>query len=293
MSDAVAKTPTLDEQMAEFKGFTSVDGAVRPETDAERGVTPAARTEPAPKSTGSAQERLTAAFNAGKKPAAAAATDDDDDGDGYGDEGAGTGEAGEQQTQQAQQQQQKADPQKRINQAIKRQRAAERERDALRAETRTLSDRLARLEGAMSTGARTAPLTAAQSGGNNANTETAPDPSKYQYGDLDTRYIADVARFEARQTLRAEQAQQQRQTQSAKDAEAEAEKAESLRNFAAKGSERYEDFDEVVIASSQANEWPMSNTLGELVVGSDHGPDIAYFLASHQDEARRDRKSVV
>ena len=280
MSDAVAKTPTLDEQMAEFKGFTSVDGAIRPETDDERGAAPEARTTPAPKATGSAQDRLKAALGGGKK--AAAATDDGDDGAG---EGEGDDESGEGEGQQQQQQTQpKNDPQKRINQAVKRQRAAERERDAARAEMRSMGERLARLEGVVSTG-RTAPLTQTQDDGN--NNDVAPNPAKYEYGDLDTRYIADLARFEARKAFRAEQEQSQRQSRQRQDSEANAAKVESLRSFAAKGSERYDDFDDVVIASAQANEWPMTPTIGELVLGSEHGPDIAYFLASHKDEAHR------
>jgi len=291
MNDAVSKTPSLDEQMATFKGFTSVEGTVRPETDAERGVQSgegSTKTAPAAgKASASAQDRLSAALKPGKKAAPAAENDDDDDSDAGADEN--TGETGDQNQQQGQQPPAKAvkDPQQRINQAVKRQRTAERERDAARAEMRTLSERLARLEGAVSTGGARQPLTNQNQQTNNASGGTPPNPASYEYGDLDTRYIADLARFEARQAFRAEQAQEQQRTQSTRASEQQAAKVESLRTFEAKGLEKYDDFDEVVIASANANEWPLTPTVGELVMESDHGPDVAYFLATHHDVAHR------
>ena len=166
--------------------------------------------------------------------------------------------------------------QERIDQAVKRQREAERR--AVEADTRyrTLEERLARIEA----GGR--PLTNQDSAANTPD-PNAPDPSKYQYGELDTKFIADLARYETRKEIEAEKAQRNQASQTA--AQAEQQKARDA--FVEAGTAKYEDFREAVIDTAIRNEWPLSQTVGQLAFESPVGPDILYALASDHAEAKR------
>ncbi len=52
-----------------------------------------------------------------------------------------------------------------------------------------------------------------------------------------------------------------------------------------KGMETYDDFEEVVVQGAANNTYPLSEDLGRLIADSEAGADIAYYLASHPDEA--------
>ena len=167
------------------------------------------------------------------------------------------------------------DPQKRIDQAVAKQRAAERRAD----------DLLARIT-ALEAG-RTAPaLDAAKTATTSEN--VAPDPAKYQYGEADARYIRDLSRFETLKTLdeRDKTAKTTAQQQAA--IAAGREKAAAIDAWADKAPvDKYDDFHEVVIDSAKRNEWPLSETLGSLIQELTVGYDIAYALASDPKEAIR------
>lgn len=276
MNDAVSKQPTLDEQIAVFKGFSTVDGEIKPDKPAEK---PEATPEKAPTS---AQERLAAA----RAPAKAAKADNSEEIDDS------ESEEADEQAEKADSPEQKPDStakkpangaQERINKAVGRQRAAERDRDMAVQALRALESRFSALEARISGDQRGAPLTQQR----RSNEDAAPDASKYEYGELDTKYIADLARYEARQQLRDAQTQYQQQSQAAQQAQAAQQRETALRTFESSGLAKYEDFTEVVVESANAGEWPLSPVVGELVLGSEYGPDIAYFLATHPDEARR------
>lgn len=277
MSDAVNKQPSFEEQVERFKGFTTVDGEVRPEKEAERGVVGEKTAEKVEKPANrSAQDVL-----AGRNGARAADPDEPDAETDEGDEPAP--KAGEKAPDQRQDARKPptADAQKRINQAVGRQRAAERERDQAIQLGRELAQRMEALERRLSGGSD---LTREPQQRQN---DGAPDPSNYQYGDSDSRYIADLARYETRQTFRAEQAKVAQDQQAHQRQQSAAAHEQALADFGVKGSAKYEDFQEVVLDSANAGEWPLSPVVGELVLTSDHGEDIAYFLATHHDEARR------
>lgn len=173
--------------------------------------------------------------------------------------------------------------QERIDQAVKRQREAERKLDQLTGSHRTLEARLAAIEAGKAPGQQT-PLTNAQQP--TQRDPNAPDPTdtrKYQYGELDARYIADVARYEAQKVIDADRQQRDQQTRSQ---QAQATKAK-FEGFIEKSSEKYADFRQTVIESAERNEWPLTQTLGELIVESEHGADIAYHLATNPADAER------
>lgn len=158
--------------------------------------------------------------------------------------------------------------QERINQQTRARREAERERDLLRA-------RLEREQ----TGAPPAP-----------DSDGPPDPTKYTYGELDVGYLRDTARYEARQ----EHSRLQREAVEQRQREAEEAQQAELRvkadMFMDAGAARYDDFETVV----RAKDLPVPSALMHAVVETEHGPDIAYHLATHRDELEKlARKSPV
>ena len=109
-----------------------------------------------------------------------------------------------------------------------------------------------------------------------------PSPDKYDYGELDSRYIADVVKFETNKAIAADRAAQEttRQQEAAAVEQRELKVAYDA-NIAA-GVAKYEDFEEVVLEGN----WPLSDTLGKLLLKSEVGADIAYHLASNPKEAQ-------
>jgi hypothetical protein len=115
----------------------------------------------------------------------------------------------------------------------------------------------------------------------------APDPAKYQYGDLDPNYISDLADWKAEQKvakLREEILAERRQETAIRE-------AEQIRNKALEtaqvGSERYADFMEVVVEGAENDEWALTETMLQSALESDKGADILYYLATHPDEAEK------
>ena len=118
----------------------------------------------------------------------------------------------------------------------------------------------------------------------------APDPTdsaKYPLGALDDRYIQDAIRFGIESRL---QADRQRQ---AEDARMQAEQAAATELLSKaemvvqKGSKSYEDFQEVVWDAGRRGEYDMDRPTFEALLEAEHGPDIAYALATDKAEASR------
>ncbi len=112
-----------------------------------------------------------------------------------------------------------------------------------------------------------------------------PDPANYTYGDLDPRFIADLADFKAEQKI-AVLRQEMQATEQQKVAQREAEQIKARAEQTAQvGSERYADFNEVVIEGAEEGEWPLTQPMLEAALESEKGADILYYLASNPDEA--------
>jgi hypothetical protein len=114
-----------------------------------------------------------------------------------------------------------------------------------------------------------------------------PDAADYQYGELDTKFIADTARFETLKTLREEDQRRQTDQTNQRANAAQQEAAAKYKSFETSGLTRYDDFDEVVTESAKRGEWALSPILASLLVDSDNGPDIAYHLATTPAEASK------
>lgn len=118
-----------------------------------------------------------------------------------------------------------------------------------------------------------------------------PDPTdekKYPYGELDKNFIRDLSRYEARKehrALEAKQAEERKREAAAREAQDFAERGKA---FVEAGSRKYDDFDEVVIEGIRNQEFPVSRDLAVLILSNQEvGPDVAYHLASHVDEAQK------
>lgn len=118
------------------------------------------------------------------------------------------------------------------------------------------------------------------------------DAEKYEYGKLDPDYLADLSAWAARNAIHQDKEASKSGANSEAEAEAKAAFDAKVTEFDEAGLALYEDFDAVVIESRALDKddpayWPLSPTMGELLLESEHGPAIAYELASNPKEARR------
>ncbi len=163
--------------------------------------------------------------------------------------------------------------QARINQAIGRQRAAERQNGVLEGKLDALSARIEALS------AKDTPEDAVD--------PTAPRSDTYEYGELDPKFIGDLARHEARKEFAAQQVLADK-ARDDREAAAQADNAtQQISEFSTKWQGEYADFDQVVVKSAENSEWPLSQTVGALALGSPVGGHVLYSLAKDAREAQR------
>jgi len=175
----------------------------------------------------------------------------------------------------------KKSAQERIRELTRRGKDAERERDAKDAELAEMRERLAALE----TGRAPAAEASDDDAPPDPNAKNADGSEKYAFGELDTQYVKDLARHEARQIVREEQRtrdeQRQQQAAAAQAEEAEQAWADQLETVAAE----HPDFVEKVLDGATAGSWPCSREVGALIRDSEVGAKIAYHLATNLREA--------
>lgn len=160
--------------------------------------------------------------------------------------------------------------QDRIDQAVKRQREAERRAS-------DLESRLSALERG-----EKKELTPATEP---AKDNKAPKAEDYEFGQLDDAYIADKVSFETQKAIAAHEATQVESRQRDAAVREAQEFADNARSMYEKGVEKYEDFQDL-IDDVKADDWPLSETMARLLVKSDVGADIAYHLYKHPKEAK-------
>lgn len=118
----------------------------------------------------------------------------------------------------------------------------------------------------------------------------APDPEKFEYGEVDPRYVAALARYEAKQEL----AEDRRKNDEARQAEAAARKEQDIQQkldaHIRKGVEAYDDF-EAAYAALDAIETPVAPETAELLLKSDYAADMLYHLGKNIAEAAEVAKS--
>jgi hypothetical protein len=318
-NDAEGKQPTMEEEMAKFQGFAVRDGEVDggEATEAERaaaaanasthaenqaraaGKEPAAgKTAAAPKAADktapaagtTAKVELTDAERAAAITAAATAA-------GVAESELDEAAIAEAESKAVAAKAKVADRETRKKSADIRFAEITRARRTAERENAAKDQRIAQLEAdmaALKAGKQPTPLTPDPKDAKTAASgkPDARDTAKYQYGELDPQYIADLARWSTLEAFREAKESDANNRNSAANAEAKAAFDEKVAAFDRSGLELYDDFDTVVIESrdlphDDPGYWPLSPALGELLLESEHGTTIAYELASNPAEARR------
>lgn len=133
-----------------------------------------------------------------------------------------------------------------------------------------------------------------QNDGNSPDTSGRPDPTdteKYPLGVLDDGYTADLIEWTADQKVKAalseidqnKKASEATQRQLAHVAELQA-KVDSL---AEKGSEIFDDYEELVVEGAKAGDYALTETTFTAAAEAENGPTILYNLANDPAEAKR------
>lgn len=114
-----------------------------------------------------------------------------------------------------------------------------------------------------------------------------PSPNDYEYGELDTRYLDAKVEYRVRQTLKAVRADEDKNRQSEAASAQEEKFAELAAAFEEAGAAKFDDFMEVVVEGARNQDWKPTPVIAELCVTTEHGPEIAYHLATHPKEMRQ------
>jgi len=162
-------------------------------------------------------------------------------------------------TQEGQQPKPRRSAQERINEAIRAQREAERERDFFR-------------EQAM----RQAPPKQEAKPAEDAE----PDPNNYEHGELDARFIREHAIYHAKQAFREEQAQAEAQR-------AQVNRVSTFNQAAEAAAAKHPDFYNVVGHDFGRVAALCTPVMSDAVLENKAGPELAYHLAQNPSEARR------
>jgi hypothetical protein len=108
-----------------------------------------------------------------------------------------------------------------------------------------------------------------------------PNPDDYEFGEADSKFIADLSRFEVRQEL----AEQRRED--ALKSEVQQVETTWKDNIAKPDiATRYPDFDEKVSKGADRGDWHLSPLGTVMVKSSEVGADVAYHLASNPEESK-------
>jgi hypothetical protein len=108
-----------------------------------------------------------------------------------------------------------------------------------------------------------------------------PDPAKF---DSDAKYIAALAVYEARKSNRADQVKTYEADSVAARAATEASALKLFRERTTALKDRIPDIEEKVLADSTGL---FDRRMADLIVDSEMGPEVAYYLTGHREEAQR------
>jgi hypothetical protein len=182
--------------------------------------------------------------------------------------------------------------QDRIGELTRKRRDAERTADAERRRAEAAEARLAELEGSAPKKDEEQPPAAAAAKpakGKDGKELKEPKADDYEFGELDSKYVRDLARYETAIAWAEleENSRQERQQEQKKEQQTAAQRkaAEKWDGIVKTGAEKYEDFQAVVVEGAQHEEWALSPEMGALLLESEVGADIAYHLASNPEES--------
>lgn len=119
-----------------------------------------------------------------------------------------------------------------------------------------------------------------------------PDPSKYEFGEIDAKYMQDIAEYNAEVAFRKREAKAETERNKKAKADADANaiaqmEKNFLDNVLTPGLEEFDDFETVVIEGGKAGKYRLSPTLVSLISESENGAKIMYHFASNPKEASK------
>lgn len=117
--------------------------------------------------------------------------------------------------------------------------------------------------------------------------DPAPKPDDYEFGEADSKFIADFARWNARQEFRTERAREQLTAEltTIENGWKTAVEAEDIKAD-------YPDFEDVVVKGAADEKWDCSPLMALAIKSSPVGPHVAYELAKNPAEASRIAKLI-
>lgn len=114
---------------------------------------------------------------------------------------------------------------------------------------------------------------------NPPTTSPTGEPKPEQFKDYES-YVRAVTRWEIQQSFKGVETQAKTQ----REEMSRAEQARAVRErFVAPGAEKYDDFEEVALADDLPITGPMLDAMADTAISH----DIAYYLGTHRDEAKR------
>jgi hypothetical protein len=295
-NDAHGKVPTVEEEMAEFKGFATLDG--EPQAGAKAGE--ATEREKKVNAANAKDSKLADV----QKTTEELEAEETAKADAEGTEGA-EGEAEETEEEKAERLANETPEEKeareleeaaavtaakaskhrsaerRIGQAVRAQREAERQLAAEREQrARDRGEFEARLA-ALEKGGLTA--------GKSATTKDplAPNAQDFEYGELDSKYVAALARYEAKKEFAAERAAETATQRQREAAAAQSSLETKIAALTEAGVAKFGDDFEEIVESGRNNEWPLPPIVGQLLLDSPQGADIAKYLYENHKEGDR------
>jgi hypothetical protein len=297
-SDAVADRPSVEDEMAKFKTFASTDGdtsdgAPLPEENATLAARQAQRDQS--KAAQAADDKVRAdtaakAEKAAAKPVdlsteeedaavdAAEATKGDTLSDDEREKAVADAIAKKQTDAKGGS---KRTVQDRINNYRRQAGAAERRAAVSEGEKAELQRRLAAYEADTLKPATTDTKVVPSAAGKE------PDPKDFEFGELDSKFIRALARYEAKQEA---EAYKQETAKSSQAAQAQS-NLDNLRRQTditlEHGNAEFDDFEEVVLDGAKQGTWACSAPMLQLITESEVGHRVAYHLATNPKEAAR------
>lgn len=173
--------------------------------------------------------------------------------------------------------------QQRIAELTKYRRTAEKALEAERQHTTALEERLTILEKKL-TPAEEDVTNKEQSDQDDVG---APDPAKYNYGELDPKYVSDLTDYRVDKRLAKDKAAQE-ETQQTQAAEQQAKELETrYSDKIVEGNKTYKDFDKVVVEAAENNEYPLTQETAMMALESPVGHHVMYKIASNPKLAKK------
>lgn len=121
---------------------------------------------------------------------------------------------------------------------------------------------------------------------------TKPDPAddKYMFGEIDAKFMEDMAEYNAEVAFRKREAKAEaKRAQETRQQQEQAALARLEKNFVDNvvepGKKEFDDFEDVVIEGGKAGVYQLTPTLVSLISESEAGAKIMYHFASNPDEA--------